>query len=87
MVSKVGSFGSNMTPSLGTSICHTCSPKKSKKKKKKEKEKNIMIITVNEYVLGIPLGPPKDLCLDIIIHIFVNKGLWLGEVCPQSLSW
>ena len=46
-----------------------------------------MIITVNEYVLGIPLGPPKDLCLDIIIHIFVNKGLWLGEVCPQSLSW
>ena len=28
-----GSFSSNRTPSLGTSICHKCSPKKQKEKK------------------------------------------------------
>ena len=30
----VGSSGSDLTPGLGTSICHTCGPKKQKKKKK-----------------------------------------------------
>ena len=29
------SYGSNLTPSLGTSIYHECSPEKTKKKKKK----------------------------------------------------
>ena len=31
---------SNWTLSLGTSVCHRCSPKKQKKKKKKKKKKN-----------------------------------------------
>ena len=31
---QAGSCSSNKTPSLGTSICHRCSPKKKKKKKK-----------------------------------------------------
>ena len=31
---------SDSTPSLGTSICHGCSPKKTKKKKKKKKHDN-----------------------------------------------
>ena len=31
----VSSYCSNLTPSLGTSICHSFSPKKIKKKKKK----------------------------------------------------
>ena len=31
---------SDLTPSLGTSICHKCSPKKTKKKKKKKNRKN-----------------------------------------------
>ena len=31
------SYSSSSTPSLGTSICHRCSPKKIEKKKKKKK--------------------------------------------------
>ena len=39
-VAQAGSCSSNSTPSLGTSICHQCSPKtKTKKKKKKKKKK------------------------------------------------
>ena len=34
-VAVAGSCSSNWTPSLGTSICHGCGPKKKKKKKKK----------------------------------------------------
>ena len=38
-VAVAGGYSSNLTPSLGTSICHKCSPKtKQKKKKKKEKK-------------------------------------------------
>ena len=29
-------YSSDLTPRLGTSICHTCGPKKTKKKKKKK---------------------------------------------------
>ena len=40
-VMEMGSYSSNSTPSLGTSICHRCGPKKAKKKKsKKAKTKN-----------------------------------------------
>ena len=33
------SYSSNSTPSLGTSICHRCRPKKTKKRKEKRKRK------------------------------------------------
>ena len=33
-VALAGSYSSDLTPSLGTSICSGCGPKKSKKKKK-----------------------------------------------------
>ena len=33
-VAQAGSYNSNQTPSLGTSICRGCGPKKTKKKKK-----------------------------------------------------
>ena len=32
-VAQAGSYSSNSPPSLGTSICHRCSPKEEKKKK------------------------------------------------------
>jgi len=32
------SYSSGSTPSLGTSLCHGCGPKKKKKKKKKGKK-------------------------------------------------
>ena len=34
-----GSYSSDSTPSLGTSICRGCSPKKTKKKKKEKPNK------------------------------------------------
>ena len=37
-VAEASRCTSNLTPSLGTSICHGCSPKKQKKKKKKKKK-------------------------------------------------
>ena len=33
-----GSYGSDLTPSLGTSICHRYDPKKPKKQQKKDKK-------------------------------------------------
>ena len=38
-VALAGSYSSDSTPSLETSICHGCGLKKQKKKKKKKKEK------------------------------------------------
>ena len=38
-VAQAGSWSSNLTPSLGASICLKCSLKKAKKKKKKKKKK------------------------------------------------
>ena len=39
LVAEAGSCSSDSTPSLGTSICLRCGPKKQKKKKKKKKNK------------------------------------------------
>ena len=35
-VAQACGYSSDQTPSLGTSICHGCSPRKDKKKKKKK---------------------------------------------------
>ena len=35
-IAVAGSYSSDLTSSLGTSICHGCCPKKERKKKKKE---------------------------------------------------
>ena len=37
-VAEASSYNSNLTPSLGTSICHGSSPRKGKKDKKKKKK-------------------------------------------------
>ena len=37
-VAVAGSYSSDSTPSLGTSICPGCGPQKTKKKKKKKKQ-------------------------------------------------
>ena len=36
---QAGSYSSNSTPSLGTSVCCGCSPKKTKDKRQKKKKK------------------------------------------------
>ena len=38
-LAQTGGYSSDLTPSLGTSICHGSSPRKGKKTKKKKKEK------------------------------------------------
>ena len=47
-VAKSGSYSSNSAPSLGTSMCRRCDPKKTKRQKKK---KNDLLIypTVDEF--------------------------------------
>ena len=37
-VVSASGYSSDLTPTLGTSICHRCGPKKEKKKKKQERE-------------------------------------------------
>ena len=37
-VAVASNYSSDLTPSLGTSICHRCIPTRPKKKKKKKKE-------------------------------------------------
>ena len=37
-VAQASGYGSNLTPSLGTSIYHGCSPKKTKKKRERKKK-------------------------------------------------
>ena len=39
-VGKAGSYSSDLTPSLRTSICHGCSPKKDKTQEKWAKDLN-----------------------------------------------
>ena len=52
-VAQAGSWSSNLTPSLGASICCECSPKKDPppgKKKEKRKEKRWKTIHIGEDV-------------------------------------
>ena len=42
-VAQAGAYA-NSTPSLGTSICHTCRPKKQKKKERKRKRSNLFFL-------------------------------------------
>ena len=41
---------SDLTPSLGTSICRGCGPKRTKDKKKKEKEKEKEIVSGVSFI-------------------------------------
>ena len=41
VVAETSGYSSDLTPSLGTSICHGCGPKKKKKKKEKKKKKKL----------------------------------------------
>ena len=52
-VAKAASCSSDLTPSLGTSMCHRCGPKKEKKRKERGK---IGVPTVSQQVTGGVLG-------------------------------
>ena len=48
-----GSYSSDWTPSLGTSICLGCGPKKTKKKKKKRWVKKCIVCIIQTYFVII----------------------------------
>ena len=45
-VAQVGSYSSNETPSLGTSVYYMCSPKRKEKKRKEKNPTSWVLITV-----------------------------------------
>ena len=47
---KAGSGSSHLTPSLGISLCHRCTPKKGKNKKKERIPSNLANKDRNEYI-------------------------------------
>ena len=66
---------SNLTPSLGTSICCGCSPKK---KKKTQKEKLVLPqVTINEEELNI-----LKLKQDLRAHVFKE---WQWRVSQRKM--
>ena len=66
-VAYASSYSSDSIPSLGTSICHRCRPKKKKKKKRKEKKNYYSAWCIKSMILGPPPCLPE--CLTT-----VNKG-------------
>ena len=64
-VVQAGSYSSEQTPSLGTSMCHGCIPKKTKDKKKKKKKKEKVFKTTRKK---------KYPCLSSKSHIPVRNG-------------
>ena len=58
-VMKASSYSSNSTPSLGTSICRGCGPKKTKDKKKKKREREIEFTEVEKVVAKHAPLPPS----------------------------
>ena len=66
-LTQAGGYNSDLTPSLGTSMCHGSSPRKGKKTKKK---KNVCYISV----LGIITN-------HTVLEIIIVVGLWGVCVC------
>ena len=48
-----GSFSSNLTPSLGTSICRRFGPKKEEKKREREREREHRVPAVAQQVKNL----------------------------------
>ena len=65
-VAVAGSYSSNSTPSLGTSICGGCVPKKTKDEKKKKKDNH----NLNSYGLKHPEREREG--EHVYSHIFVG---------------
>ena len=69
-VAVAGSYSSDLTPSLGISICGRCSPKKKKKKKKKkerESEREKKWPCVNLAAFLVTKGPNRNQMLPLVL--------------------
>ena len=69
-VVEAGSYGSDSTPSLGTSICHRCGPKEQKKKKKKKKN-----LWNQCSAIQLAVGKLQD-CIILWLPASVQQFLW-----------
>ena len=49
-VAYASNYNSDLAPSLETSICQGCNPKKTKKKKKKKKKKSLKLIVFSRAI-------------------------------------
>ena len=64
-VVKAGSYSSDSTPSLGTSICCECGPKKTKNKNRREKEREKTVIFFVPFNLNVLFFKEQNILLDI----------------------
>ena len=71
---QAGSWSSDLTPTLATSICHGCGPKKKQKRNKKRTFKKIYIlefITIN-FHWSIKLNLyNREICIHTYIYIYI----------------
>ena len=81
-VAEAGSCRSVLTPSLGTSICQRCGPKKQKKKKKKKKKK----VGKGEEVES--RTPPLSLCLNLpwCLWVYIYDWWFLPDKSMNSMK-
>ena len=63
-VVKAGSYSSDSTPSLGTSICCECGPKKTKNKNRREKEREKTVIFFVPFNLNVLFFKEQNILLD-----------------------
>ena len=75
-VAAAGSYSSNLIPSLGTSICRGCSPKKTQKKKKKNQTKKPHCF-IGLVVLDCGLALVPSLLVDLNLSISPSLTLLL----------
>ena len=59
-VVQASSYRSDLTPSLGISICRGCSPKKTKKEKKKKRKRRSQAIKWSVRALRVPALPLRS---------------------------
>ena len=80
---QVSSYSFHLTPTLGTSICCGCSPKKQKKKKKKKKKKESLWLNSAGSVLAFPKSSLSRLVMDNNnLQGFFFVGLFVFGILP-----
>ena len=91
-VVQASSSSSSSIHSLGISICHRCSPKKTKKKKKKTGKFTISInldsgTSWNVLFLGISFTKTPSVGLGLFgTWLFKKKGCWIMFICQECFS-
>ena len=80
-----GSYSSDSTPGLGTSIGHGCDPKKPKKKKKKRTPGFHAIANPHFYLSPTSCENPQSFLFVCLKVLNVKKFFVLGSSCCGSV--